>query len=83
MTKNEINFFKKAQLLLKFSYLRCRKFISQLKNRLFNYNNDKSSIIKNNKNINNRLDHLGRYDNRIVPGDEEFWFNKFKDINIS
>jgi len=84
MTKNEINFFEKTQLLLKFSYLRFRKFISHLKNRLFKYNNDKASIIKNNNNnINNHLDHLGRYDNRINPGDEEYWFNKFKNINIS
>ena len=83
MTKNEINFFEKTQLLLKYSYLRVRKTISKIKHRLVQFTNGKASIIKNNNNINNRLDHLGRYDNRMKPGDEEYWFNKFKDINFS
>jgi len=83
MTKNEINFFEKTQLLLKYSYLRVRKTISKIKHRLVQFTNGKASIIKNNNNINNRLDHLGRYDNRMKPGDEEYWFNKFKNINFS
>ena len=32
--------------------------------------------------MDNRLNHLVRYDNRINPGDEKFWIDKFKEINF-
>jgi len=29
-----------------------------------------------------RVDNRGRYDNRIKPGDEEYWFKKFEEANF-
>jgi surface carbohydrate biosynthesis protein len=82
LIKDEINFIKEAQLLLKYSYLIGRKPISVIKQRLIQFINGKDKIIKEN-NIDSSLDHLGRYDNRIKLGDEEFWFKKFKNLNIA
>ena len=82
LIKDEINFIKKAQLLLKYSYLIGRKPVSVIKQRLTQLINGKDKIIKEN-NIDSFLDHLGRYDNRIKLGDEEFWFKKFKNLNIA
>ena len=78
----DINILKQIQLLIKYSYLRGRKIISEIKRGLVQlaYSRNKKYKINN---IDNRIDHLGRFDNRMKPGDEEYWFNKFKDINFS
>jgi len=78
----DINILKQIQLLIKYSYLRGRKTISEIKRGLVQlaYSRNKKYKINN---IDNRIDHLGRFDNRMKPGDEEYWFNKFKDINFS
>ena len=36
------------------------------------------------KNLTNKsnIDHRGRVDNRIIPGDENYWFNKFTKMFI-
>ena len=52
--------------------------------KIVNFIKGKGNIsIVDKKNLNSdKIDHLGRYDNCIKPGDEEFWLKKFKNINF-
>ena len=82
LIEDKIKILEQTKLLIKYSYVKGINTLYKIKHRLvqLTYSRDKKLNINN---IDNRIDHLGRYDNRIKPGDEEFWMDKFRSIDLS
>ena len=78
---NDITSFEKIRLLYYLTPPMVKQFIKKLKIIRLIRGENNLALIDKNKYHSIKIDKLGRYDNRIKPGDEEFWMKKFKDIN--